>query len=247
MNLEVAGNLYPDPTLEPYAKSGTELPPISDALLGLASKREPYFLILAGVGIYAAALVAVLTIKLESPPLTLEAPVEVVYEDPVPDEPEQPPVPPEPEVAPEPPPEPTAEAEKVAEPEPVKEVTPPKPVQPPQPEKPQPKPKPKAATAQTPGAVPSDYANKVYQRINRVAGSGFPRSALSRGQSLRIGYVIVIGSGGELISKTVSRSGNAALDQAVSDALARSAPFPTPPALGAKSYRLSGAIVYRLQ
>ncbi|WP_245269155.1 TonB family protein [Rhodomicrobium udaipurense] len=196
---------------------------------------------MSGIGIYSAALFALLTFNFEAPPITLEAPVEVVYEDPVPEEPEQPPAPPEPEVAPEPPP-----PEPTAEPEPVKEEPPPpKPVEPPP--KQQPKPKPRPATAQTPGAVPSDYANKVYQRINRVAGSGFPKSALSRGQSVRISYVIVIGAGGELVSKSVVNSGNAALDRAVSEALARSAPFPAPPSLGAKSYRIAGAIVYRFQ
>ncbi|MBJ7542787.1 TonB C-terminal domain-containing protein [Rhodomicrobium udaipurense] len=231
----------PDAAFSLPVRQEGELVPISGAVLGLDARRQPYALILSGIGIYSAALFALLTFNFEAPPITLEAPVEVVYEDPVPEEPEQPPAPPEPEVAPEPPP-----PEPTAEPEPVKEEPPPpKPVEPPP--KQQPKPKPRPATAQTPGAVPSDYANKVYQRINRVAGSGFPKSALSRGQSVRISYVIVIGAGGELVSKSVVNSGNAALDRAVSEALARSAPFPAPPSLGAKSYRIAGAIVYRFQ
>lgn len=244
MNLEITSKLTPDNSFSLFARREGDLSPVAAAVLGLDARRQPYALILSGIGIYSAALVALLTFNFEAPPITLEAPVEVVYEDPVPEEPEQPPAPPEPEVAPEPPP-----PEPAAEPEPVKEEPPPppKPVEPPPPPKQQPKPKPRPATAQTPGAVPSDYANKVYQRINRVASSGFPKSALSRGQSVRISYVIVIGAGGELVSKSVVNSGNAALDRAVSEALARSAPFPAPPSLGAKSYRIAGAIVYRSQ
>jgi protein TonB len=246
MNLEITSRLTPDAAFSLPVRQEGELVPISSAVLGLDASRQPYALILSGIGIYSAALFALLTFNFEAPLITLEAPVEVVYEDPVPEEPEQPPAPPEPEVAPEPPP---PEPEPAAEPEPVKEEPPPppKPVEPPPPPKQQPKPKPRPATAQTPGAVPSDYANKVYQRINRVASSGFPKSALSRGQSVRISYVIVIGAGGELVSKSVVNSGNAALDRAVSEALARSAPFPAPPSLGAKSYRIAGAIVYRSQ
>ncbi len=97
------------------------------------------------------------------------------------------------------------------------------------------------------GAVPSAYAQMVYQRINRVASGAYPREAISKNIQGRVGYTIVIGTAGQLISKSVSSSGNPVLDRAASEALSRSAPFPAPPNLGAHSYRISGAIVYRMR
>jgi protein TonB len=224
---------------------------ISETLLGTGPARQPYLLIAVGIGVYFLTLGALLTVDFSAPPMTLEAPMEMVYDEPA--QPEQQPEPPQP------PEQAQAEPEKLPEPEPVVEQaapeTPPeakpepkvqpKPVEP-RPDRPKPKPRPAQQPAQhSEGAVPSDYANTIYQRINRVAGGSLPRGALAPGQSVRISYVIVIGASGELNAKTVTPSGNAALDQAVSQALSRSAPFPAPPSLGARSYRISGAIVYR--
>jgi periplasmic protein TonB len=231
--LEVLRKTYPIPT-EEWDQSVPDLQSISEVLLGINSKRQPHFLILAGIGAYFLLLFVSVTVDFSPEPVTLESPMEMVYEDPPAPEEKQPePPPPEPEKPPEP--EPVAEVppEKPPEPEPKKE-----------PEKPKPKPRP--SVPHIAGAIPSDYANKVFQRINRIASDSFPRTALTK-QTVRIGYVIVIGASGELISKAVSSSGVPALDQAVSQALARSAPFPAPPNLGARSYKISGAIVYRVQ
>ena len=218
-----------DPGLTAVRDQRNEDGAVAEILLGTGSRRPPLGLVALGIGIYAATLTAALTINFESEPVVLEAPVDMVYEEPAVQEPEQPP----------PPPPPPPEAEPLAEPEPVKE----------EPKPPPPPPPPPAQKARTPipGAVLTDYANKVYYRIARVAGDGYPASVLSRGQSIRIAYSIVIGTSGELVSKSVISCGVAALDRAVADALARSAPFPAPPALGARTYKISGAIVYRAQ
>ena len=150
------------------------------------------------------------------------------------------------EVPPTPPPEPVKEElppPPEPEPEPVKEAPPPPPPPPP----PAPRPRPQTAAKPTPKAIPSNYTNQVFQRINRVASGNYPRSALAAHQSARVGYVIVIGQSGELISRSISPSGNSALDQSVLETLARSAPFPAPPNLGARSYKISGAIVFRIE
>jgi protein TonB len=243
----------------------------ADTLFRISSKKPPYFLIAAGAGVYLAALFVLVTVDFSPAPLTLEAPIEMSYEEaadeqpaetppePVAEKQPEPPPPPQVEKPPEPVPEPPPPVtETPPEPAPVAEVPPPpkepepkpeplkeelaKPVETPQPEKPKAKPK----ATHTVGAVPSDYANKVFQRINRIATNSFPRIAVAQ-KAVRIGYVIVIGASGQLISKSVSGSGIAALDQAVAQALARSAPFPAPPNLGASSYRISGAIVYRVR
>jgi protein TonB len=221
---------------------------VSEALLGANVKRPPYVLIASGAGLYLAGLVAAVIIDVSPPPVTLEAPMEMVYEEqqePVEDnkQPDQvPTVEKEPEHVEE------AEAiEPLKQPEPIskplKEVQ----KQPPSKPKAEAKPKPVSAANHIPNAIPSDYASLVFQRINRVASGNYPRSALLAQQSARVGYVIVIGQSGELLSKSINYSGNSALDEAVTQALSRAAPFPAPPNLGARSYRISGAIVYRLQ
>ena len=219
-----------DPGLATGPDQTTTNDAVAEVLLGTASKRPPLLQTAAGAVLYATILTVLLTVNFEAPPTVLEAPVDMVYEEPAAEEPPPPPPPPpEPEPAAEPSPQPVKEEPKPAPPPPP----------PPQVAKPQGRP--------IPGAVLTNYANKVYYRISRVAGSGFPKSALSRGQAVRIAYTIVIGSSGELISKTIGASGIAALDHAVAEALARSAPFPAPPSLGARSYKISGAIVYRAQ
>ena len=218
----------------------------AEALLESSRKRPPYILWTAGSALYLAALAVALTVDFEPPPVALESPVDMVFDQPAPVSEQTPP--PAAETPPPPPPveeQPTAVAETPPPPPP----PPPPPEVKPEPPKPEQKaaPKPPPAAHHTAGAIPSDYANKVFQRINRVASTTYPRSAIVQGQGARIGYVIVIGSSGELLSKSISPSGNSALDQAVSQALSQSAPFPAPPNLGARSYKLSGAIVYRIQ
>lgn len=268
----------------PASESDGNVSSLIDTLLLISSKKQPYFLISLGTTAYLVALTVLLMVDFSPPPMMIEAPFEMAYEEATPEPPETVPSPveekppePVPEQHPEPPPPPPV-AEKPPEPiaeplpeppppvaekapEPVAAVEPPPPPKPPEPKaepvkeeppKPvenqrseKPKPKPRPRTAHTAGAVPSDYANKVYQRINRIAGNTFPRIALAQ-KSVRIGYVITIGASGQLISKSVSSSGIPAIDRAVSEALTRSAPFPAPPNLGASSYRISGAIVYRV-
>jgi len=192
----------------------------------------------------------------EAPPTAEEKPVEQPPEVPPVEEPpvEEPPQ----DLAPPPPP--------AVEPEPVAPVEPPKPIPPkpvkkvekkPPPAKPAVK-KPAAAaaghatppgSAGTGGAAPSNavvsgYANLVHARIARVAGNNYPRAALASGASGRVPYHIVIGPSGELISKSITPSGNPALDAAASAALARAAPFP--PSGMPRPVSLSGAIAYRL-
>lgn len=239
------------PAAEALVPPPPEFRAITETLFDTAPSRQPYSLIALGVSLYVLTLLALLAVDFSAPPMTLEAPMEMIYDEPP--QPEQQAEPAQPEQPPEPA---AAEPEKLPEPV-VEQAAPEKPPEvKPEPPKPEPKrveprpnkPKPQPAqhaAQHTEGAVPSDYANAIYQRINRVAGGSLPRGALASGQSIRISYVIVIGASGELHSKSVSASGNAALDQAVSQVLARSAPFPAPPNLGARSYRISGAIVYR--
>ena len=245
--VKVASGLHPGWRADAEAHAfHHELPlqGISAALLGTDSKRPAYLIMGAAVCIYVSAVTLALTIDFNPPPAVLEAPVEMVFDDPAPNEPEQvqPPAPPPPEQQPQPVKEAEA-AEPVKQPEPIPEPV--KEVPPPPQE--QPKPKPRPASRQTPTAIPTNYANQIYQRINRVASGNYPRSALAQHQAARVGYVIVIGQSGELLSKSISSSGNSALDQSVLDTLSRSAPFPAPPNLGARSYKISGAIVYRIE
>jgi protein TonB len=237
LRLKAAGDVYPDWELEAEAPDNSSVrvqDGIAGALLGTDGTHSPYLLMTGVACLYAAVLLAAVTIDFQPPPAVLEAPVEMVYDDPTPEQPEQaqPPAPP--------PPEEVKEAEAI---EPVKEPPPP----PPEVKKDPPKPKPQAAARHTPNAIPSNYTNQIFQRINRIASGNYPRSALAQHQSARVGYTIVIGQSGELISRSISPSGNSALDQSVLDTLSRSAPFPAPPNLGARSYKISGAIVFRIE
>jgi protein TonB len=232
LQLRAASNVFPDLEFEDEALQTPFIPApegIASALLGTDAKRTPYLLMTGAACVYVAVLVAAVTIDFNPPPVVLESPVEMVYDDPVQKEaePTPPPPPPEPE------PEPEAAAEPVKAPEP--------------PPPPPPKPKPQVGAPHTPKAIPSNYTNQVFQRINRIASGNYPRSALAAHQSARVGYVIVIGQSGELISRSISPSGNSALDQSVLETLTRSAPFPAPPDLGARSYKISGAIVFRIE
>jgi protein TonB len=206
---------------------------------------------------YALALVAVMTLTFHQSDPVLEEPLELVMLPAEPEMPaiEEPPPPIEEELEPEPPPPPVAE-----EPEPLAPVEskPPIPEKKPIPvkkkraEKPVVQ-RPRRAAVPAPGgagraapsakAVPSGYANQIFARVSRTASTGPARAEIARGQKGRIRYRLVIGPGGELISKSITPSGNPIFDRAAADALARAAPFP--PTGIARAISLSGAIVYR--
>ena len=60
---------------------------VAETLLGTGSRRPPLGLVALGIGIYAATLTAALTINFKSEPVVLEAPVDMVYEEPAVQEP----------------------------------------------------------------------------------------------------------------------------------------------------------------
>jgi protein TonB len=234
----------------------------AQSLLAYDGGRPSYFVQGAALVFYAAALAAALTWAAVPKEIPQETPLELVMLPPVvPDMPapaEETPPPPPPEAvvppAPEPPPP------EAVEPAPVAPVIPPPPVVQKPPEKQKvvehkPHPHPPAVRAVPragapsqgavpPGAVASGYANQVHGRIARVAANNYPHSAMAHNESGRVAYHIVIAPSGELLSKSISASGNPVFDSAAAEALSRAAPFP---ATGMpKPVALSGAIVYRL-
>jgi len=148
--------------------------------------------------------------------------------------------------APATPPPPDAFAEAPPQPPaptaPVEHSTPPAPPQPAPVATPAPT---RPAVINTAG-IPSDYVNQVYARINRIAAGRYPKAAALRRQEGRIGYTLQLNPQGGLIDFELEPSGIEALDQAAAEALRAAAPFPPLPDLGGSSYRVSGAIVYRL-
>ncbi|KAF0812645.1 hypothetical protein IGB42_02937 [Andreprevotia sp. IGB-42] len=94
--------------------------------------------------------------------------------------------------------------------------------------------------------IPTDYVNKVFARINRIAAGRYPKSAMLKGQEGRVAYRLVLNPQGELLSYDIDTSGIEALDKAAEEALKAASPFPKLPDLGGSSYKLSGAIVYKL-
>ncbi|MEW6436551.1 MAG: TonB family protein [Pseudomonadota bacterium] len=96
-----------------------------------------------------------------------------------------------------------------------------------------------ASTSSASSAAPSYYANEVHARIAEVAGETVPDDFHGSG---RVFYHIVIGPSGQLISKSLSSSGNALFDRAAAEALARAAPFPPPGT--SRPVSLHGAIAY---
>lgn len=225
-----------------------------ETLLHISSVKQPTGLIVAGVALYIAGAAALLTFDFSSEPMTLEAPVEMVFEEVAPDEPqpepepvlpEPPPppeaVPPEPspvaEALPEPPPPPPV----VEEPEPILDIPPPPPPPPPEPPKPKPQPRPKpvekpvvkqpkAASNSTAGASAGSRAGcaaKVQSRVNGVAQN-------TKGKSgTRLAYTITVGAAGQVLS--ASGPGGSIARQA--------GPFP-PPCRGS-SFTFSSGIQYR--
>jgi protein TonB len=88
-------------------------------------------------------------------------------------------------------------------------------------------------------AAPSYYANEVHARIASVASDTVPDDFHGSG---RVSYHIVIAPSGQLISKSVSSSGNSLFDRAAAEALARAAPFP--PTGMSRPVSLHGAIAF---
>lgn len=211
----------------------------------------------AAVVAYALALFAVATFTLRTSDVVQEEPLELVMlpsepelpvvdepppvEEPVEDEPPPPPLAEEPEpVAPVEPPPPKPEKKpipvkkKVAEKPPVQQKARPAPVTAPGPARVAPPP---------PNAIPSGYANQIYARVSRTASTTSARAAIARGQNGRVPYRLVIGPNGELVSKSITPSGNPTFDTAAAEALSRAAPYP--PTGMSRPISLSGAIVYR--
>jgi periplasmic protein TonB len=79
----------------------------------------------------------------------------------------------------------------------------------------------------------------VHARIASVASDTVPDDFHGSG---RVSYHIVIAPSGQLISKSVSSSGNSLFDRAAAEALARAAPFP--PTGMSRPVSLHGAIAF---
>lgn len=195
------------------------------------------------------------------PPQAVEPPAAVAEPPPVEATPVEPPPPPVVAEVPEeivPPPKP--KVVRPAEPKPVS----PKPVSPkPAPQTPAvakpataptPAPAPANPSASTsvaprpaqPPGIPSDYVQGVRSRISRYAIDRYPRAAQLKGQGGRVGYTLTLAPDGTLLSFEIVPSGVDTLDKAASEALRNAGPYPKLPDLGAASYKLTGAIVYKL-
>lgn len=209
----------------------------------------------------AAALALAWTFHHIEPAAPIDKPIELVIEKTQPEPPKpkeivppkpqplQPPLPapaPKTVAAPRPAPAP-APAPTVAPPvnaEPVAETPPPPPAPAPV-AAPAPAPAPVAKASASDG-IPTDYVNKVFARINRIAAGHYPKAAQLRGQEGRVVYHLVLSPAGELLSYELEPSGVESLDKAAEEALKAAAPFPKLPDLGASSYKLTGAIAYKL-
>lgn len=96
-------------------------------------------------------------------------------------------------------------------------------------------------------AVTSDFANLIFERIARIARRSYPDSAILRHQQGKVTYHLTLDRDGDLLDHRIEPSGIDSLDRAAEQALLAAAPFPKPPDLNARSYRISGAIDYRLE
>jgi protein TonB len=211
----------------------------AQTLLAPDRGKPPILLQTTGAAGYLLLLVAIVSLSLHRPEPYVEEPLELVMAPPEAPPEEEPPPPPE-ELEEEPPPPIAEEPEPIApvepKPEPPKKVPPKNVVK-------APVPTPGPAQPPPPGAVQSNYANQIYAKVSRTAATPSARAAISRGEKGRVAYRLVIGPSGQLLSKSISPSGNATFDAAASDALARAAPFP--PTNFPKPVSISGAIVYR--
>lgn len=105
---------------------------------------------------------------------------------------------------------------------------------------------PAATTPPPPKAIPTDYAAKIFERVSNAAANSYPRAAMLKSQEGSVSYHVTLASDGTLKDFSVEPSGNSSFDKAAGEAIQKSSPFPTPPDLGASSYKLSGIITYRL-
>jgi protein TonB len=227
----------------------------AQSLLAPAAGRPSVLVQAIAVATYVSILVALATFTLRKAEPVFEEPLELVMLPAAPEVPVEEPPPPVEELLDEPPPPPLAE-----EPEPVAPVEQ-KPIVPekkPVPIKKKLAEKPvvqdqKHAAPGLPGpaapgpvpanAMPSGYANQIFAKVSRTASTSSARAAIASGQKARVAYRLVIGPGGQLLSKSISPSGNAVFDSAANEALMRAAPFP--PTGVTRPVSLSGAIVYR--
>jgi protein TonB len=93
--------------------------------------------------------------------------------------------------------------------------------------------------------IPSDYVNRVFERINSSAAEHYPRIARFKHLAGRVGYRLTLAPDGTLLHCELRSSGDDTLDTAANDAIRAAAPFPRLPELGGSSYVLQGAIVYQ--
>jgi protein TonB len=94
--------------------------------------------------------------------------------------------------------------------------------------------------------IPSDYVEKVFERINRYAADSYPRASRLRHEEGRVAYRLTLDAQGQVVHLDITSSGNDQLDEAAREAIKSAAPFSKPPDLGASAYRLAGTIVYQL-
>lgn len=100
--------------------------------------------------------------------------------------------------------------------------------------------------APQPPGIPSDYVKDVRGRISRYALNRYPRAAQLKGQEGRVGYTLTLAPDGRVQAFDITPSGVETLDKAAAEALQNAGPYPKLPDLGAASYKLTGAIVYKL-
>ncbi|WP_116141064.1 TonB family protein [Trinickia diaoshuihuensis] len=93
--------------------------------------------------------------------------------------------------------------------------------------------------------IPSDYVNRVFERINSSAAEHYPRIARFKHLEGRVGYRLTLAPDGTLLRCELRSSGDDTLDTAANDAIRAAAPFPRLPELGGSSYVLQGTIVYQ--
>lgn len=195
--------------------------------------------------LYAAALVATVTLgfRAQENPVEEQAVIELApmpVDEPPPDDP---PPPDEPDL-PEPlPPEPEALA-----PLPEVKPPPPKPVERPKPkvekERPRQAPNPAPAIpaarapAAPPGATPSAIANHFHACMQRAAANAYPDSQAPR--TARVGYRATFSASGSLLSYSITPSGNGAFDAVANRLGGRCGSVPAP----GKSVGLSGSLTF---
>jgi protein TonB len=93
--------------------------------------------------------------------------------------------------------------------------------------------------------APSDYADRVKSQI--IAAKEYPVEARKKLQECFVSYTLTVDRNGNMLAYTIDPCGNALLDAAVRDAIAKAAPFPVPPDMGAERYDIHGSLVFRLK